>query len=194
MVMSTERSLSERVLDVVVYAPIGLAAHVREQHDAYIAAGRERFEQTVHTARFIGKMALDQGQRELRRRLDRGCKPTSSPTSDAPSATVAESTVAESTVADVTVVDATGAPGATAATLAGDLPVRVPGADAVVVGLVVAEAAALPLADYDSLAASQVVLRLGDLQPHEVDAIGVYESTHRARRTILAKIAQLQGA
>jgi hypothetical protein len=54
------------------------------------------------------------------------------------------------------------------------------------------EANALPIAGYDSLAASQVVARLGGLSPDELRAIKSYESTHRARRTILLRIAQLE--
>lgn len=53
-------------------------------------------------------------------------------------------------------------------------------------------AAALAIPGYDSLAASQVVPRLAGLSPEELAAVGAYESAHRARRTILTRIRQLQ--
>jgi hypothetical protein len=50
----------------------------------------------------------------------------------------------------------------------------------------------LPIAGYDSLSASQVVGRLATLTADELDAVEYYESAHRSRRTILAKVAQLR--
>jgi hypothetical protein len=49
----------------------------------------------------------------------------------------------------------------------------------------------LPIPDYDELSASQVVERLDGLDPESLDRIRRYESAHRARNTILGKIAQL---
>jgi len=50
----------------------------------------------------------------------------------------------------------------------------------------------LPVQDYDSLAASQVVPRLAALTAEELVAVGAYERAHRNRQTILNKVAQLQ--
>lgn len=50
----------------------------------------------------------------------------------------------------------------------------------------------LAIPDYDSLAASQVVARLAGLRPDELDAVALYESAHRGRKTVLGKIAQLK--
>jgi hypothetical protein len=52
----------------------------------------------------------------------------------------------------------------------------------------------LAILDYESLSASQVVPRLESLTPDELEAVRRYENGNRARRTILNKIAQLQGA
>jgi hypothetical protein len=49
----------------------------------------------------------------------------------------------------------------------------------------------LPIPDYDQLSASQVVERLAGLDHDSLDRIRRYESAHRARNTILGKIAQL---
>ena len=50
---------------------------------------------------------------------------------------------------------------------------------------------ALPIPDYDELSASQVVERLDGLDHDSLDLIRRYEAAHRARNTILGKIAQL---
>ncbi len=50
----------------------------------------------------------------------------------------------------------------------------------------------LPIEGYDALAASQVVARLGGLSREELERVERYETAHRARRTILHRVAQLQ--
>lgn len=50
----------------------------------------------------------------------------------------------------------------------------------------------LAIPDYDSLSASHVVNRLPGLSPDELDAVRLYESAHRGRKTILNKAAQIQ--
>jgi hypothetical protein len=49
----------------------------------------------------------------------------------------------------------------------------------------------LPIDEYESLAASQVVARLPTLTSSELEAVRSFESAHRGRRTILGKIDQL---
>jgi hypothetical protein len=49
----------------------------------------------------------------------------------------------------------------------------------------------LPIDEYESLAASQVVARLPTLRPDELEAVRIFEAGHRGRRTILGKIDQL---
>ncbi len=50
----------------------------------------------------------------------------------------------------------------------------------------------LPVPDYDSLAASQVVPRLTTLSADELATVGAYERAHRNRQTILNRVRQLQ--
>ena len=52
----------------------------------------------------------------------------------------------------------------------------------------------LAIADYDSLAASQVIPRLPALSADELEAVRAYEAEHRGRKTVLTKISQLQSA
>lgn len=49
----------------------------------------------------------------------------------------------------------------------------------------------LPIQDYDSLAASQVVPRLATLAPDELKVVQRYEQATRHRQTILHRVAQL---
>jgi len=49
----------------------------------------------------------------------------------------------------------------------------------------------LPIPDYDELSASQVVERLEGLDHDSLELIRRYEAAHRARNTVLGKIAQL---
>ena len=49
----------------------------------------------------------------------------------------------------------------------------------------------LAIPDYDELSASQVIERLEGLDAASLQAIRAYESSHRGRNTILGKIAQL---
>ena len=51
----------------------------------------------------------------------------------------------------------------------------------------------LPINNYDTLSASQIVPRLAGLRPEELALVRAYENSHRRRRTILGRIAQLQG-
>jgi len=55
------------------------------------------------------------------------------------------------------------------------------------------DASGLAIPDYDSLSASQVVTRLGGLSGDELTAVHDYERSTRGRKTVLNKIAQLQG-
>jgi hypothetical protein len=54
-------------------------------------------------------------------------------------------------------------------------------------------ASALPINNYDTLSASQIVPRLAGLRPEELARVRSYENAHRRRRTILGRIGQLQG-
>jgi hypothetical protein len=52
----------------------------------------------------------------------------------------------------------------------------------------------LAIPSYDTLAASQIVARLKGLNAEELQAVRAHEAAHRARRTILARITQLEQA
>ena len=125
------------------------------------AVGRVRRELVL--ARFLGKLAVDQGVRELRSRLepsqgDPGPAVRSAP---APSAPPAPPAAAEEPPANTTV------------------RLEAPDPDS------------LALVDYDHLSSAQIVAKLAGLDAIERKAIEQYERAGRHRRTILGKLDQL---
>jgi hypothetical protein len=158
--------LVARIADLAVSVPLELSARLLDAVPAVAekvpaAAGRVRRE--VVLARFIGKLAVDQGLRELRGRLDpRPATPDATSTAETLRAPATRATPAESV--EPIELDSDVAP-------------------------VVADD--LALADYDHLSSAQIVAKLSGLDPSELAEIGAYERNHRHRRTILGKIDQL---
>jgi hypothetical protein len=154
-----------RLVDVAVFAPIGLAAMARDHLPDIVETGRERVRQRLTVARFIGELVVQQSRREVSKRLE------SRPATPSLRGTTA-SAHAEPVAADPV-----------NASLGGDpAPSPPPPVDS------------LPIADYESLAASQVVARLGGLDRDDLDAIEAFERAHRNRRTVLGKLEQLRSA
>ncbi len=164
-----ERPPVERLLDLAVYAPIGMYTALKEQLPAYTRQGRQVVENRVMLARFIGQMAVQQGRREIDKRLAERRPPASGAVVD--------------TVAHEAAPAPTGAAGSAAVDAAASAAIdTVPGADS------------LAIPGYESLPAVNVVQRLATLTPDEVEQIRRFEVANRGRRTILAKIDVLQGA
>jgi hypothetical protein len=145
-------------VDVLVFAPLGLGAKLVE--DAPDAVGKARRE--LSNARFIGRMAVDQGIKQVRSRLD------PSPASAMQAPTRAD--VPDDSERRVP----TGEIGRSDDSVASDL---------------VAGDLALP--DYDTQPAIDIVAKLETLNDADRDAIERYESANRQRRTVLGKLAQL---
>jgi hypothetical protein len=173
----------ERLLDLVVYAPVGLALTVLEDLPKLAEKGRARVEGQLSTARVLGQFAVQMAKQQLAPR--RGpAAPTGTPRpagedqpvheaartetarTEAPTASRAEP--AESASSAETV-------GAPEEGLAGPSPRE--------------EELAIP--NYESLSASQVVPRLAGLSPDQLEQVRRYELAHRHRRTVLNRIEQL---
>lgn len=162
-----QKSSREAALDLLVYAPLGLALEARTLMPDLIERGRNQ----VTMARMVGRFAVQQGQVEASRRLgpvqgqvesvlaDLGLvprpepEPRRSPPRPAPEPEPAPETRSEPEAPPVE---------------------------------------ALAVTDYDSLAASQVVPRLRALSAAELEDVRRYEASGRGRKTILNRIAQLQ--
>ena len=166
--VADERPPVDRLLDLVLFAPIGVLTAVRDDLSKFSAIGRRE----VDLARFIGRFAAQQGQQQLASRWTAWCA------SQERSAEPAPPTADRS------------APAASSSRrAAAEAPASAPETDAET-----GDASELPIAEYDSLAASQVVARLAALSVEELELIEQYEAAHRARRTVLGKISQLRSS
>ncbi len=67
--MTAQRPLIAKVLDIAVYAPVGLALQLRSDLDTLVASGRTRVTERVQVARWVGEMTVTYGRRELERRM-----------------------------------------------------------------------------------------------------------------------------
>lgn len=133
--------------------------------DEWVPQLVEKGHQHVQVARFFGRMAVRTGSEEAKRRFV-DARPRRTP----------------DTGEDAKVVPLRPVPTPTAPSRAQAAPPAEPAPPA----------SSLGIPDYDVLSASQVVPRLPGLGPDELDAVRRYEAANRGRKTILAKIAQLQ--
>lgn len=65
--MSDDRPLVETALDLLFYAPVGLALTATEELPDLVEKGRTRIEGQVATARMVGRFAVSRGGREATR-------------------------------------------------------------------------------------------------------------------------------
>jgi hypothetical protein len=173
-----ERALNERLLNVFVYVPAGIAAAVAEEFPKLAARGRERLGVRVSSARSVGEFAVRAGQNEFRRR-SQGLRRPGGPPKASPSGSPAS--------------PEDGAPDDHPSTPASG---SVPSAPTVPTGPVaggghIPPVSTLSIPGFDTLSASQVVQRLDGLNRSELVAVRTYESATRGRRTILSRVDQL---
>lgn len=183
----------DAVVELALFAPLGLALTARDHLPELIARGRQQLNQQVTLARMMGKYAVKEGEKDLRKRVGDlsetlsglGLLPEPNPKAPAASASTSMPMPPPETV-DVTVPtgsakgssnsSSNGSGATTPAEV--DPPLR--------------SRADLSIPGYDTLSASQVVQRLAGLSARELADVEDYESGTRGRRTILSKIAQLQ--
>jgi hypothetical protein len=164
----TERkSPIEQALDLFFYAPLGFVLNAQEVVPELIAKGHQQ----VVMARMFGKFAIENEAPKqiavLQKQVQKVAEQFTSRVAPAKASSNGPTTPAAApTQTPAPVVSA---------------PAHGPGA------------AELAITDYDSLSASQVVPRLEGLSDAELAAVRDYEAAHRGRKTILSKIAQLQG-
>lgn len=174
--MTESKGPAEHAVDLVVFAPIGFALEARNLLPTFVERGRQQ----VQMARMIGQFAVSHGQTEGRKRLSQ--------------AQAQAETLLHELGLSTHVSNADGAaPPPAGRREASGAPVVPPVRAAAPVAQASAASADLAIADYDSLAASHVIPRLAGLDTDELEAVRAYESAHRARKTILGRIAQLQG-
>lgn len=152
-----------RAIEFALTLPFEVAARIIDS----APGGIEKARQQIVLARFIGKHAVDRGARELRDHLtgddSSEARPVTSSEEFEPTIT-AESHQDHEQNHDEDHGEVVDSPSQ--------------------------ESLALP--DYDQLPASHVVAKLAGLSVDERDAIEMYETNGRHRRTVLGKLAQLR--
>jgi hypothetical protein len=203
----TSMPLNERLLDLLIFVPAGIAASVVEDFPAMAERGRRKLGVKVSSARSIGQFAVKAGQHEFRRRSGAmgsrsapsapvDAKPASGPAGTeaaagepAPdrsqSVTVEPAPVSGSQSVTVEPAPVSG----NRVVTAGHAP-RVRTTPAVPSGNIPA-VSTLSIPGFDTLSASQVVQRLDGLNRSELVSVRAYEASTRGRRTILSRVDQL---
>lgn len=207
--MTDNRSPLDAALDLVLYAPVGLALTIGEELPKLAAKGRAGLSTRVSTARVVGQFAVAQGRREVDRRLRTpapASPPASAPgpgsgTSGPRPAAGGPAPAAGGPASAASGPGAGAASAASASSVVGSngaapvTPLTRPPTSRAGAGVAPGPAvASLAIPGYDSLSASQVVQRLAGLSGSELEAVKAYEAANRGRRTILARIGQLQGS
>lgn len=182
---SADRPLNERLLDLLVFAPAGLAVSVVEDLPKLASVGRAHLEVRVSSARAVGEFALKAGRDEFRRRTGglfpgraSGHRPAGPPTP--PGSGPVRPAPAASPVRSVGEEDGGGVVGRTESPSA---PTSANGH--------VPPVSTLSIPGFDTLSASQVVQRLDGLNRSELVAVRAYEASSRGRRTIISRVDQL---
>jgi hypothetical protein len=165
------RPLNERLWDLLVFIPAGMAVSAVEELPRLAAKGREHLGVRVSSARAVGLYAVKTGRRELSRRSGGLLGGTPGPMRYQPRQERPAGTARG------------GAPG-------GGGPVRRRPAAAEGNGHV-PPVSALAIPGFDTLSASQVVQRLDGLNRAELVSVRAYEASTRGRRTILSRVDQL---
>jgi hypothetical protein len=170
--MTEPKSPGERLLDLVVFGPAGLALTAAEEFPKLVDKGRHHLDGQVRTARLVGQAAFQMGRRQLSQMASQRTQKTPPAPPPVPT-TSAPAEVQPAPVPTEVVRRAPATDGPIPATNGnGSLrPLAIPG--------------------YDSLSASQVVQRLAGLSPGELRDVRAHEESHRHRRTILNRVEQL---
>lgn len=185
------RKVLDGVVDLVVYAPVGVAATVVEELPALVAKGKSR----LVMARTIGQFAVAMGRQRVEKAVaDRRARPGAAPEAPAEPPGEGDAGAAAAAAGAAASEPAAEAGGADAGDGPADGGVSLGALDHVAHAGGGPQADGLAIPGYDSLAASQVVQRLAGLSPAELEAVRDYEEATRGRRTILGRIAQLSAA
>ena len=174
-----KKSPIDSVVELALFAPLGLALTARDHLPDLIARGRQQVTTQVTMARMIGQFAVKEGEKDLRKRVEAvsetltglGLLPEPHPPAPAAAAPSPAAPPPE-VVVDVPEASTNGSTNGSAPAARSRAELSIPG--------------------YDTLSASQVVQRLAGLSADELEDVRDYESGTRGRRTILSKIAQLQ--
>jgi hypothetical protein len=211
----------ERTLELLLFAPIGVGAFLRDSApsfvDMVVSRGRAEFDrrqeevqQRITSARSLGQVALAFGAPKLRERAEQTMTDARRRAEELLGAHAVDPSPPRADLPSSSPVTESPAPAPSTPPTPAPTPTPTSAESAAAsrehyAGLYaerrdeptntsngdLAGSAELPIPGYDALSASQVVERLLGLAPEELDAVHAYESSHRQRRTILGKIEQL---
>lgn len=206
--MSDNDTPIERAVELLVYAPIGLAMFAKDTMPTFlkmfvsrgqteVSKHRKTAEQQAGQYRTIGHFAVKYGGPEVQRRAG-GAVDTFRRVAEDTLGTIAAAAATKPVPARQPDAPAGPAPAATTPSppTRTAAPAPAPTAAPTRPSVSAADAPdldALPIPGYDLLSATQVIERLEGLTAPELVAVRAYEITHRARTTILGKISQLAG-
>jgi hypothetical protein len=183
----------EQALDVFVYAPLGLLFSARDTIPQLAEKGR----QYVTAARAMGEFAFGQGREQAEKAVRQagdqagqtlsvvgglaGGRRTTRPAAPKrPAAPSRPSAPERAPAPPPPASEGVAARTEAAAQPGGNGRASAPSVDS------------LAIPGYDTLSASQVVQRLAGLAADELEAVRAYEEASRQRKTILARVEQLQ--
>ncbi len=192
-----DKSPRDRLLELMVFGPTGLAVTIVEEFPKLVEKGRHRIEGQVHTARLVGQVAFQMGRRQIEESLGhlgahKGARGSESTTGNGPDD--GDRHEFGSSPAPASTAPADGAAPATPTAPTGPNLSDPPAASSVWLGGAAngsGSPSALAIPGYDSLSASQVVQRLEGLSSPELEEVRAHEAAHRQRRTILHRVEQL---
>jgi hypothetical protein len=170
----------DHAVDLFVYAPIGLFFEGATLLPLLVEKGRSQ----VTMARVIGKFAVDQGRTEATKAAGK--------LQDQAAGVL--DFIGDSVVGAPATATAPPAPPVRRATAPAASRRPAPATRDLEPSVPPPSSAGLAIPDYDGLSASQVVNRLAGLSADELAAVQRYEAANRGRKTILSKVAQLQGS
>jgi hypothetical protein len=183
-----KKSPIDNVVELALYAPLGLALTARDHLPDLIARGRQQVTSQVTLARMMGQYAVKEGEKDLRKRVE-GLSKTLGDLGILPEPNPPATGTVPTPPPEVDVDEPAGAMGSASpnGSSNGSAAREEPAPEAPA-----RSRAELSIPGYDTLSASQVVQRLGGLSAEELEDVRDYEAGTRGRRTILSKIAQLQ--
>jgi hypothetical protein len=200
----SDNGKTERALDLLVYAPVGVALYLRDtvptfvnlfvsRGKAELGQRRQQAQDQVAQARAMGEFAVNFGGPKVREHVEKGIALARKGAESVLGGAGDEGGVPDAADDVPSPAPAPRPDRAAANSRAASRPAGKSTNTSTATKTAAAAPAAttLVIPDYDELSASQVVERLDGLPASELDAVRAYEEAHRSRRTILYKIEQL---
>ena len=200
----SDNGKTERALDLLVYAPVGVALYLRDtvptfvnlfvsRGKAELGQRRQQAQDQVAQAKAMGEFAVSFGGPKVREHVEKGIALARKGAESVLGGAGDEDGVPDAAEDVQSPAPAPRPDPAAANSRSASRPTgkSTNASNTTTTAATAPAATTLVIPDYDELSASQVVERLDGLPASELGAVRAYEEAHRARRTILYKIEQL---